>query len=101
MPGNIGEAIDIANEIYGIQQVEYEKAVDIIEAYGVATGADLRGAVMFGEEMIDEASRKIADVTAKMGERQGVTYRRTPADIPAHERAAWREENLAEEIVDG
>ena len=93
--------IDIANEVYGIQQVDYEKAVDIIEAYGVATGADLRGAVMFGEEMIDEASRKIADVTAKMGERQGVAYRQTPTDIPPHERAAWRKENLAEEIVDG
>jgi citrate lyase subunit beta/citryl-CoA lyase len=93
--------IDIANEVYGIQQVEYEKAVDIIQAYGVATGTDLRGAIMFGGEMIDEASRKIAEVTAKMGERQGVAYRQTPADIPAHERAAWRMENLAKETVDG
>lgn len=91
--------VDVANEVYGVRQVDYEKAVDITEAYGVATGTERLGAVMFGQEMIDEATRKLAAVTVQMGERQGVAYRPTPPDIPIHERAAWRQENLTEEVV--
>jgi citrate lyase subunit beta/citryl-CoA lyase len=93
--------IEVANEVYGIAQVQYEKAVDIMEAYAMATGGELRGAVMFGEEMIDEATRKLAEVNVELGKRQGVTYRQAPPDVPMHERATWRRDNLGEEADDG
>jgi citrate lyase subunit beta/citryl-CoA lyase len=73
--------IDVANEIYAPTQAEYERAEDILEAYRQATDVDRAGAVMFGEEMIDEASRKMAEVTAMRGRAAGMKAR------PAEERA--------------
>lgn len=84
--------IDVANEVYGVGQRDYERAVDILEACEHATSSELRGAVMFGAEMIDEATRKMAQVNAEKGARQGVAYRSAPAEIPFHERARWRRE---------
>ena len=59
--------IDVANEIYAPSQAEYDRAEDILTAYQKATEVDRSGAVMFGDEMIDEASRKMAEVTAMRG----------------------------------
>jgi citrate lyase subunit beta/citryl-CoA lyase len=67
--------IDIANEIYAPTQEEYERAEDILEAYRKATDVDLTGAVMFGEEMIDEATRKMAEVAATQGRAAGMKPR--------------------------
>ena len=64
--------IDIANEVYAPAQSEYERAEEILAAYEHATGVDRAGAVMFGEEMIDEASRKMAEVTAMRGRAAGM-----------------------------
>jgi citrate lyase subunit beta / citryl-CoA lyase len=72
--------IDVANEIFSPSQEEFERAEDILEAYRRATDVDLAGAVMFGEEMIDEASRKMAEVTAMRGRAAGMKVR------PAEER---------------
>ncbi len=85
--------IDAANGIYGVTQAQYERAEDILAAYLHATGREHRGAVMFGDEMIDEASRKMAEVSAMKGRRQGLKVREVPGEVPFHERARWREEN--------
>ncbi len=59
----------LANEVFGPSQEDYDKAELIIEAYAHATSSDGGGlgAVMLGDEMIDEASRKLALVTAERG----------------------------------
>ena len=44
----------------------------IIEAYSHATTVDQRGAVMLGDEMIDEASRKMAEAIVARGKAAGL-----------------------------
>ncbi|MBH0775874.1 HpcH/HpaI aldolase/citrate lyase family protein [Nocardia bovistercoris] len=67
--------VDLANEIFSPRQAEYDRAEEILDAYAyhtsVAGGA--RGAVMLGEEMIDEASAKMAQVVADKGRAAGMT----------------------------
>jgi citrate lyase subunit beta / citryl-CoA lyase len=67
--------IDVANEIFSPSQEEYERAEDILEAYREATDVERLGAVMFGDEMIDEASRKMAEVAALRGRAAGMKPR--------------------------
>lgn len=86
--------IDAANEIYGEDQETFERAADIMDAVAAAAQDEGRGAVLFGNEMIDEASRKLALETVKRGERFGLSVRVTPPGIPFHERRTWRKENL-------
>ena len=57
------------NEVFTPTQEEYDKAEALLEAYKQATEVDKRGAVMFGNEMIDEASRKMAVQFAERGRR--------------------------------
>ena len=46
----------------------------MLDAYEKATTeGDRKGAVMFGDEMIDEASRKVAIKLVKKGERNRMT----------------------------
>ena len=52
--------VDIANTVFAPSPDEYRRAERIIAAYEQATDVDRRGAVMLGDEMIDEASRKLA-----------------------------------------
>ncbi|MEX0875596.1 MAG: CoA ester lyase [Actinomycetota bacterium] len=66
------DQIPILNEIFTPSQKEYDHAEDILEAYQKATEEDRTGAVMFGEEMIDEASRKMAAVHAAQGRAAGL-----------------------------
>lgn len=86
------DQIDIANEVFGVTLEAFERAADILDAYRSATTAavDARGAVMFGDEMIDEASRKMAEVTFARGTAQRLEVRPVPGDVPFHERAAAR-----------
>ena len=66
--------IDAANEIYAPGQDDYDRAELILDAYAHATseaGGKL-GAVMLGDEMIDEASRKMALVVAGKGRAAGM-----------------------------
>jgi citrate lyase subunit beta / citryl-CoA lyase len=66
--------IDICNEVFSSTQEQFDKACDVLEAYEKATTeGDRKGAVMFGDEMIDEASRKVALKVVKRGERAGLT----------------------------
>ena len=59
--------IDVLNEVFTPSQDEYDKAEAMLEAYKHATDVEQRGAVMFGSEMIDEASRKMAMRLAERG----------------------------------
>lgn len=84
------DQIDAANEIFGVSQVEFERACDILDAYEHATGEASLGAVLFGDEMIDEASRKMAEAKVARGKAQGLVVRPAPTTVPIHERAAHR-----------
>ena len=63
----------VLNEVYSPTQEQFDRAWDILEAYEQATEGDRKGAVMFGDEMIDEASRKMANKFVSRGERAGFT----------------------------
>jgi citrate lyase subunit beta/citryl-CoA lyase len=60
------------NEAFTPSQEQFDRAVTILEAYKHATEVDRRGAVMLGDEMIDEASRKMALVIAGKGRAAGM-----------------------------
>jgi len=66
--------IDAANEVYSPSQEDYDHAELILEAYAHYTSeaGGKRGAVMLGDEMIDEASRKMAMVIAAKGRAAGL-----------------------------
>jgi citrate lyase subunit beta / citryl-CoA lyase len=66
------DQITILNEVFAPSQEEYDRAEDILEAYQKATEEERRGAVLFGDEMIDEASRKMAAVHAAQGRAAGL-----------------------------
>jgi citrate lyase subunit beta / citryl-CoA lyase len=73
--------IDVLNEVFTPTQEEYDKAEALLEAYNEATEVDNRGAVMFGTEMIDEASRKMAVQFAERGRAAGMKPEKTYADF--------------------
>jgi citrate lyase subunit beta/citryl-CoA lyase len=62
----------VLNEVYSPTQEQFDRAWDILEAYRVATDENNTGAVMFGDEMIDEASRKMATKFVSRGTRAGL-----------------------------
>jgi citrate lyase subunit beta/citryl-CoA lyase len=75
--------IDAINQAFSPGQEEYERAELILDAYQDATAVRGRGAVMLGDEMIDEASRKLALVAAAKGRAAGLTRtRREPEPGP-------------------
>jgi citrate lyase subunit beta / citryl-CoA lyase len=65
------DQITILNELFSPTQEQFDRAWDILEAYKQATEDERKGAVMFGDEMIDEASRKIAIKFVSRGQRAG------------------------------
>jgi citrate lyase subunit beta/citryl-CoA lyase len=69
------DQIEIANEVFAPAQEDYDHAELILDAYEYFTSeaGGMRGAVMLGDEMIDEASRKIAQVVATKGRAAGLT----------------------------
>jgi citrate lyase subunit beta/citryl-CoA lyase len=71
--------VDVANSVFSPSQESYDKSEAILEAYGHSRSAagGGRGAAMLDGEMIDEASRKLALVTAEKGRRAGL--KRTPS----------------------
>lgn len=76
--------IEAGNEIFSPRQDDYDRAELILDAYewhtSVAGGA--RGAVMLGDEMIDEASRKMALVIAGKGRAAGMARQAAPYEPP-------------------
>jgi citrate lyase subunit beta / citryl-CoA lyase len=67
------DQVTVVNEMFSPTQEQFDRALDILEAYEKATEDEGRGAVMFGDEMIDEASRKMANKFVRRGERAGLT----------------------------
>lgn len=67
--------VDAGNEVFSPRQEEYDKAEAILAAYARSTSVEggARGAVMFGDEMLDEASRKMALVVSARGRAGGMT----------------------------
>jgi citrate lyase subunit beta/citryl-CoA lyase len=74
--------IDACNEVYSPRQEDYDHAELILDAYAYYTSAEggAKGAVMLGDEMIDEASRKMALVISAKGRAAGM--QRTQAFTP-------------------
>jgi citrate lyase subunit beta/citryl-CoA lyase len=71
--------IDAANEVYSPRQEDYDHAELILDAYEHYTSeaGGKRGAVMLGDEMIDEASRKMALVVSAKGRAAGMKRTQT------------------------
>jgi citrate lyase subunit beta/citryl-CoA lyase len=76
--------VEAANEVYSPRQEDYDHAEMILDAYDYYTSAEggALGAVMLGDEMIDEASRKMALVVSAKGRAAGMprTESFTPPD---------------------
>jgi citrate lyase subunit beta/citryl-CoA lyase len=66
------DQVSVLNEVYSPTQEQFDRAWDILDAYRKATEEERTGAVMFGDEMIDEASRKMATKFVARGERAGL-----------------------------
>ncbi|HEX6312124.1 MAG TPA: CoA ester lyase [Acidimicrobiia bacterium] len=78
------DQVKVINEVYTPTQEQFDRAWDILDAYERATteggAGERKGAVMFGDEMIDEASRKMANKFVTRGGRAGMS--RSEADSP-------------------
>ena len=77
------DQIAAANEVFSPRQDDYDHAELILDAYDYYTSAagGAKGAVMLGDEMIDEASRKMALVVSAKGRAAGMTRTKT-FDMP-------------------
>jgi citrate lyase subunit beta / citryl-CoA lyase len=67
--------IEVANEVYSPDQADFDHAENILDAYEYYTSekGGAKGAVMLGDEMIDEASRKMALVVSGKGRAAGMS----------------------------
>ncbi|MFI5510791.1 HpcH/HpaI aldolase/citrate lyase family protein [Mycobacterium sp. NPDC051804] len=79
------DQIEAGNEIFSPRQESYDHAELILEAYEWHTSraGGARGAVMLGDEMIDEASRKMALVIAGKGRAAGMERKGEPFRPPS------------------
>ncbi len=68
------DQISAVNEVFSPGQEDYDHAELILDAYAYYTSSagGARGAAMLGDEMIDEASRKMALVVASKGRAAGM-----------------------------
>jgi len=68
------DQVAAANEAYSPLQSDYDHAENILDAYDYFTSekGGATGAVMLGDEMIDEASRKMALVISAKGRAAGI-----------------------------
>lgn len=73
--------IDVLNDVFTPTQEEFDKAEALLESYKHSTDVDRRGAVMFGNEMIDEASRKMAVQFTERGRAAGMTREKKLEDF--------------------
>lgn len=66
------DQVGVLNEVFSPTQEQFERAWQIVDTYRNATEHQGRGAVMLNDEMIDEASRKMALKFIARGERAGL-----------------------------
>ena len=64
--------VAVVNEVFTPSVDDYARAVRILDAYDRATSVEQRGAVLFDDEMIDEASRKMALMIVAKGKAAGL-----------------------------
>ncbi len=83
------EQIAAGNELFSPRQDEFDRAELVLEAYDwhTSSAGGARGAVMLGEEMIDEASRKMALWVVAKGRAAGMHRQCEPFVPPAGRRA--------------
>jgi citrate lyase subunit beta / citryl-CoA lyase len=74
------DQVAVLNEVFSPTQDEYDKAEAILDYYEHVTTVERKGAVMFGKEMIDEASRKMAEQFAARGRAAGMKRVKTVDD---------------------
>ena len=67
------DQIPICNHTYTPTQAEFERAKRILKAYRTVTDEHGQGAAVFENEMIDEASRKMAAAVVERGLAAGMT----------------------------
>jgi citrate lyase subunit beta/citryl-CoA lyase len=65
--------IGVLNDVFVPSQEEFDRASAILESYRQAASVDQLGAVMFGNVMIDEASRRLAQTMVDRGLALGMT----------------------------
>ena len=68
--------IEAGNAVFSPTQEDYDRAELILDAYEHYVTVEGRGAATLGDEMIDEASRKMALVVAAKGRAAGLTRTR-------------------------
>ena len=66
------DQIGIANEVFAPTQDQFDAAARLLQAYRHATDVERKGAVMHEGQMIDEASRKIAQAVVARGDAAGM-----------------------------
>jgi len=66
------DQVPILNDVFSPTQEQFDRARAILDAYEDATVRDRKGAMMFGDEMIDEASRKMALKVVSRARREGL-----------------------------
>ena len=73
------DQVAAANEVFSPRQEDYDRAELILDAYEYYTSTEggAVGAVMLGDEMIDEASRKMALVISAKGRAAGMQRTQT------------------------
>ncbi|MFI0411074.1 HpcH/HpaI aldolase/citrate lyase family protein [Actinomadura sp. 3N508] len=72
--------IEAGNAVFSPSQDDYDRAERILDAYDHSVTVEGRGAARLGDEMIDEASRKMALVVAAKGRAAGMTRSRSVGD---------------------
>jgi citrate lyase subunit beta / citryl-CoA lyase len=72
--------IDVLNDVYTPAQEAYDRAAAILDALEQGA-ADDRGAMLFGGEMIDEASRKAAARIVERAKAAGMKRHKSQADF--------------------
>ena len=74
------DQVDVGNDVFTPRQEDFDHAEEILAAYehSISSAGGARGAVMLGDEMIDEASRKMALVIAAKGRAAGLQSRSGP-----------------------
>ena len=73
--------IDILNNAFTPRQDDFDRAEALLERYRRATEDERRGALMFGNEMIDEASAKMATAVVQRGRAAGLAVQKTLEEI--------------------
>jgi citrate lyase subunit beta / citryl-CoA lyase len=70
------DQVPVVNEAFSPTQEEFDGACAVLGALDAAAGDERRGAIRFGDEMVDEASRKMAAKVVARGERAGLVRTR-------------------------